>query len=359
MTIVTLNWGILGAGNISAQFVHDLVLNNQRDTQFHHIVKSIGCSNHDKGLEFIKKNNITADNNFQITPIVESYEDFYKNSDIDVVYIGTPHTFHKEQSIACLNNDKHVLCEKPVTVNRAELETILSVAKSKKKFFMEAMWTRFFPAITELKKKIYDEKVIGEIYRLFADLSYNCDISNVPLSSRIRDKNLAAGSLLDIGIYPITYSRILLDDNLGADHSPFQIKSFLTIDSQDRVDHLYSAIVKYQNGKHAVLTASELVDGPKAYVRLECSQGHVEMYSDNPARAKHFKVFNAKGDEIFEYKDDSGYNGFIYEANAVAKDIADGKLSNNTMPHDESLLIMETMDQIRHENGLVYPQDES
>ena len=89
-------------------------------------------------------------------------------------------------------------CEKPVTVNKAELESILNVAKSKKKFFMEAMWTRFFPAITELKKKIYDEKVIGEIYRLFADLSYNCDISNIPLSSRIRNKDLAAGSLLDI-----------------------------------------------------------------------------------------------------------------------------------------------------------------
>ena len=101
MTVITLNWGILGAGNISSQFVHDLVLNNQRDTQFHHIVKSIGCSSHDKGLDFIKKNNITLENNFQTTPIVESYEDFYKNLDIDVVYIGTPHTFHKEQSIAC------------------------------------------------------------------------------------------------------------------------------------------------------------------------------------------------------------------------------------------------------------------
>ena len=133
-------------------------------------------------------------------------------------------------------------------------------------------------------------------------MSYNCDISNIPLSSRIRNKDLAAGSLLDIGIYPLTYSRVLLDDSLGENHSPFQIKSFLTIDSQDQVDHLYSAIVKYQNGKHAVLTASELIDGPKAYVRLEGSQDMLRCTVITLHELSIFKIFNAKGDEILNIK---------------------------------------------------------
>ncbi|EMG51097.1 dhd1 Probable D-xylose 1-dehydrogenase [Candida maltosa Xu316] len=355
---ITINWGILGAGNIASQFVHDLVLNNQRNTKYHHIVRSIGCSNHEKGLQFIKNNNITLDNNYQVEPIVQSYDEFYKNNDIDVVYIATPHTFHKDQSISCLTNNKHVLCEKPVTVNKKEAEEILKVAQEKKKFFMEGMWTRFFPAIAELKTKIYgDEKIIGDVHRLFADLSYNADITQVPVSSRIRDINLAAGALLDIGIYPITYSRILLDDKLGANHSEFEYKALLTLDKQDKVDHLFSAIVKYENGKHGILTASELVNSPKACIRIDGSKGHVEMYSDNPARAKHFKIFDATGKEIYEFKDDSGYNGFMYEANAVAEDIANGKLSNDVMPHDETLLVMGLMDTIRKENGLVYPQD--
>lgn len=354
---ITLNWGILGAGNIASQFVYDLVLNNQRNTKYHHVIKSIGCSNNERGLEFIKKNKITPENNYNIDPIVQSYDELYKNKDVDVVYIATPHSVHKDQSISCLINDKNVLCEKPVTVNKKEVEEILEVARTKNKFFMEAMWTRFFPAITDLKKKIYEEKVLGEVFRLFADLSYNANIKQVPSTSRLRDINLAAGSLLDIGIYPITYSRILLDDKLGNNHSEFVYKSILTLDKQDKVDHLYSAVVRYENGKHGILTASELVDGPKAYVRIEGEKGHVEMYSDNPARAKHFKIFDSEGKEIYEYKDDSGYNGFIYEANAVADDISQGKLFNEIMPHDETLLVMGLMDDIRKENGLVYPYD--
>ncbi|KAI5957527.1 hypothetical protein KGF57_003221 [Candida theae] len=354
---ITLNWAILGAGNISSQFVYDLLLNNDRETEYHHVIKSIGCSNSEKGQEFIKNNKITAERNFDVTPVTQSYNELYKNSEIDVVYIGTPHNFHFKQAIACLENGKHVLCEKPITVNRKEAEKIFQVAKKNGRFCMEAVWTRFFPAIKELKRKVYQEKVIGDVHRLFADFSYEGDVENLPLTSRVRDRSLAAGSLLDIGIYPITYSRILLDDYVGEKATKFEHKSFLTIDKNDLVDHLASILIKYKDGKQALLTSSELVDGPKAYVRLEGSRGWVEMYSDNPARAKHFKIFGKEGKEVYEYKDNSGYNGFIYEANAVANDIHNGKLENEIMPHAESLLVMGVMDDIRKENGLTYDQD--
>ncbi|RLV93627.1 putative D-xylose 1-dehydrogenase [Spathaspora sp. JA1] len=354
---ITLRWGILGAGNISSQFVHDLLLNNERDTDFHHIVGSIGCSNKQKGLDFISENNIKSRNNYDVVPEVQSYQDLYDNPNIDIVYIGTPHTCHKEQAIGCLNGNKHVLCEKPMTVNKKEAEELFALAKSKKKFFMEAVWTRFFPAIKALKKMVYEENVIGEVHRMFADFSYCADVSNLPTSSRVRDRKLAAGALLDIGIYPLTYSRILLDDKVGEEHTKFEVKSFMTLDPVDKVDHLSSIIIKYENGKHAILTTSELVNGPKAYIRLEGSEGYLEMYSDNPARPKHFKTFYKDGRGNIVYKDESGYNGFIYEANAIAEDIKNARLENSTMPHAETLLVMGVMDQIRKENGLVYDQD--
>ncbi|CAK9440471.1 uncharacterized protein LODBEIA_P45710 [Lodderomyces beijingensis] len=354
---ITLNWAILGAGNIAAQFVYDLVLNNQRQTEYRHVVQSIGCSNQARGSEFIKANNITSENNYGVIPVVQSYQELYKNPNVNVVYIGTPHVFHKEQAIECLHNDKHVLCEKPITVNEKDAQEIFTVAKKYNKFCMEAVWTRFFPAIQIVKQEIYQTKVIGEVHRLFADLSYNGDVSSLPASSRVRDRKLAAGSLLDIGIYPITYARILLDDKVGDEHTSFKHKSFLTIDKEDQVDHLCSILFQYKDGKQAVLTSSELVDGPKAYVRLECTGGWVEMYSDNPARANHFKIFDKTGGLVLEYKDDSGYNGFIYEANAVADDINRGKIENDVMPHKETLLVMSVMDSIRKENGLTYDQD--
>ncbi|EGW33640.1 uncharacterized protein SPAPADRAFT_60972 [Spathaspora passalidarum NRRL Y-27907] len=354
---ITLRWGILGAGNISSQFVFDLLLSNERKSETHHVVGSIGCSNKQKGQDFITANKITEANNYGVVPVVQSYQELYDNPDIDIVYIGTPHTYHREQAIGCLNGNKHVLCEKPMTVNKKEAEELFALAKSKKKFFMEAVWTRFFPAVKELRQKVYDEKVIGEVHRLFADFSYYADVTKLPTSSRVRDRTLAAGALLDIGIYPLTYSRILLDDKVGDEHTKFEFKSFMTLDPVDKVDHLSSIIIKYENGKHAILSTSELIDGPKAYIRLEGTKGWAEMYSDNPARAKHFKIFFKDGREPIEYKDESGYNGFIYEANAIAQDISDGKLENDTIPHAETLLVMGVMDQIRKENGLVYDQD--
>ena len=129
---ITLNWGILGAGNIASQFVHDLVLNNQRNTEYHHVIKSIGCSSHERGLEFIKKNNITLETNYNVEPIVQSYDELYKNKDVDVVYIATPHCFHRDQSISCLTNDKHVLCEKPVTVTKKKQKILLKLQTKKR-----------------------------------------------------------------------------------------------------------------------------------------------------------------------------------------------------------------------------------
>ncbi|CAH2350575.1 putative D-xylose 1-dehydrogenase (NADP(+)) [[Candida] railenensis] len=354
-----INWGILGAGNISSSFVHDLVLNNSRNEKITHIVRSIGTSSIPKGEEFVKQNVKSISDNDGVTPQVQVYNDFFQNKDIDVVYIGTPHPFHKKQALQAIENGLHVLCEKPVTVTEDSAKELIEAAKKKGVFFMEAVWTRFFPSVQLLKKLIFEEKALGDIKRLMMDFAFDADLENVPATSRIRDKNLAGGALLDIGVYNLTYSRILLDDKLGKEAEPFEVKSFQTIDPTDGVDYVSSFLLKYKNGKHAILTCSNWsdVDGP--YLTLEGTKAKLQMWSPNPACPKKLKVtFKDKSKQPIEYEDTSGYNGFIYEANAVAEDIFKGNLQNETMPWDETLLVMRVMDNIRKEGGLVYPDIE-
>lgn len=354
--MVTLNWGILGAGNISGQFVHDLLLNNTKETGFKHVIKSIGCSSTAKGEEFLAKNNFKESNNEGVTPKVQGYQDFYSNKDIDIVYVGTPHVFHKEQVIECLNHDKHVLCEKPFTINEKDSKELFDLAAKKNKFLMEAVWTRFLPIIDQLKLKIFQDKVIGDVFRVFADFSYDADLDNCPEDSRVRNSKLGGGALLDIGIYSITYGRILLDEKLGADHAPFDLTSAVVVDSTDNVDYNTSILMKYNTGKIGILTCSNYAETLKPFARVDGTKGYIELYAENPARLRSFKVFLKSG-ETYEIKDDEPYNGFIHEANAVAQDIADGKTLNAVVPPEETLLMMNIMDRVRAAHDFKYPME--
>lgn len=355
--IMSLRWGILGAGKISGQFVHDLLVSIEEGEKTH-IITSVGSRDEKKGHEFVEKHGITAEANLGYLPKVQDYEGLYTNPDVDVVYIGTPHNFHKEQVLSVLEHGKHVVCEKPFTVTSDEAREIFEAAKLKNLLVMEAMWTRFFPAVSMMKKHIFEDKVLGDVYRLVADLSLNFDIKNMPPSSRIRNINLAGGTTLDMGIYPLTYARILLDQGTGKNAMPFEHKAFLTLDPTDGVDHLSTILLKYKDGKHAILTSSNLVDGPSPFLRLEGSEGVLTMYADNPAKARHFKIEFKDGRDPIEFEEKNNYIGFIHEANAAFKAIQEGKTQVSEIPWDETLLVMETMDKVRHDNGLYYPGEE-
>lgn len=353
---MTVKWGILGAGNISGLFVHDLLLSNRLGDSIH-IIASIGSSLVEKGKHFIERNRITVDSNQGYLVKSQNYDDFFNNPEVEVVYVGTPHTFHKSQVIQALEHGKHVLCEKPFTVTGEEAREIFSVAEGKNLLVMEAVWTRFFPAIAEIKDLIFKKKVLGDLHRLSADFSVNSDIYNIPTSSRARDISLAAGATLDIGIYPLTYGRILLDEQLGSEEN-FEVKSFLSLDPIDGVDHLSTILLRYKDGKQAALTSSNYTDGPDPFLRLEGTKGILEMASDNPARPRKFRIIFKGDKEPIEYSEDNDYIGFIHEANAAAHAIASGKKEVDLIPWKETLLMMDVMDKVRWENGLYYPGEQ-
>lgn len=354
--MITINWGILGAGNISGKFVHDLVLNNTENEEIKHKIVSVGCSSHTKGQDFIAAHKVTKENNEGVIPIVQSYDEFYVNKDIQAVYIGTPHVFHKEQVIQCLNNGLHVLCEKPFTLNEKDSKELFELAKEKNRYLMEGVWTRFLPVVKQLKSKVQEDKVLGDVFRMIMDFSFDPDLPNVEESSRIRDINLGAGALLDIGIYCLTYSRLLLDTKLGNDHTPFDFKSVMTVDPTDGVDYNTSMLFKYETGEHAILSCTNLVDKQSPFARIEGKKGHAELYAINPARLRSFKLVLKNG-ETHEFKDDTDYIGFIHEANAMAKDLEAGKLTSEVIPPEETLLVMGLMDKVRYEHGLIYPSE--
>lgn len=351
-------WGIIGAGNISGQFVHDLLI-NIREGEKTHVITSVGCSNIGKGTAFLQEHKVSASTNQGVEPKVESYVETYANPEVDVIYIGTPHSFHKEQALQCLAHGKHVVCEKPFTVTGAEAREVFEYAKLKNLLVMEAMWTRFFPAVKMMRELIFQKKVLGDVHRLQADLSQAFGVADLPPTSRLRNIDLAGGATLDMGIYPLTYARILLDEGIGKTATPFETKSFMTIDEIDGVDHVASILLKYKNGKHAIITSSNHVLGPQPFLRLEGTKGTLKMYAENPAMARHFKIEFNDNSEPIEFEEDNDYYGFIYEANAASNAIKNGQTQAAEIPWDETLLVMDTMDKVRHENGFYYPVEKT
>jgi len=250
--------------------------------------------------------------------------------------------------------------KKPFTINKSEAEFLFKLAKQKKLFLMEAVWTRFFPSIKELQKKLFQDQIIGDIHRLICDFSFKLDFDTTPETSRLRDIKLGGGALLDVGIYSITYGRILLDDKVGDNRTPFDVKSFITLDPKDKVDYNTSFLFKYKNGRQALLSCGLYVNGPKGshpFARIEGTKGFVNLFAKNNACPKKWIITFDDGSKPIEYEDTTGYHGFIHEANAVAEDIAAGRLENSTLPAAETLLTMGIMDDARKEVDFVYPNE--
>ncbi|KAH0582907.1 hypothetical protein H2248_010808 [Termitomyces sp. 'cryptogamus'] len=191
----TLRWGIISTGNIATCFVKDLLVDPKtRDVHdVIHKVAAVGSRSVEKAREFI--NDIAGGD--ESIKVYGTYDEVYTDKDVDAIYIGTPHTYHYENALDAMKAGKHVLCEKPVTSNAAELRSLLAAAKEYNVFFMEAMWTRFQPLTLEVKN-IIDRGSLGVPVVLHADLSGDFDIYNIPKTHRILDPTLGGGAILDL-----------------------------------------------------------------------------------------------------------------------------------------------------------------
>lgn len=286
-------------------------------------------------------------NEFKIPKAFGSYEDLAKESTVDVVYIGVIHPEHCRLSLLMLNNGKHVLCEKPATMNLKQLKKVVKTAQEKKLFFMEGLWSRFFPAYDKVRSEL-DSQSLGEVRYVQAEFCQ--PIIDLP---RLHRPELGGGGLLDIGIYVLQFALMVIKEK------PENIlaSGFL---HESGVDLCASIILKYQ-GKRMMHLMYHTGIKAKNNAVIYGTKGMIEV--DSPFWAP-TKI--RKNDEEMEFplpSTDAKFNfvnsaGFSYEAECVRKCIENGNLECPLFPHSESIAIMSMMDEIREQLGVKYDVDD-
>ncbi|KAH8657760.1 hypothetical protein BX600DRAFT_468096 [Xylariales sp. PMI_506] len=345
----TLRWGIVATGLISTAFVQDLQTKRKNPQAVHH-VQAIGSSSLTKGEEFARTH-VTEGQ----PKVYGNYQAVYADPDVDIVYIGTPNSFHLQNCLDAINAGKHILCEKTFTLNAKEAREVFAAAEKKGVFVMEAMWTRFFPLALKLQELLHKDKVIGNIYRVFCDFAKDKNFSSLGQESRLKNPALGGGSLLNLGIYSLTWALLILDSGVGDEAVTPTIHATQTL--IEGVDVTSSALLQYPNGSQAIVTSSHLVETREIFCTIEGSGGSIEIGGPNSA-PDFFTVHLKKDQTSTKYDFEREGNGLYWEADAVALDIAAGKRQNSIMPWSETLRVLEYLDEIRSQGGAKFPQEE-
>jgi len=324
-----IKWGIIGTGHISNKFANALSILPEAD------LVAVASRDRETANKFAKKYNIPR--------AYDSYEELANDTDIDAVYIGTPHTFHLGNSVLCMQKGKAVLCEKSITINAAEAKEMVRVARKENVFLMEAMVTRHIPLIKKVLKWIEDGK-IGKVRMVKAS---QCSRGTFPPGARHLTPELGGGSLLDVGVYVISFASMIFKK------APTEVVGLSHIGELGS-DEQGAAILKYDNGEIADLSFAlktaavneAFIFGTDGYIKLN------ELFTV-PKKASLF--INKKEVEIIE--EPIVGNALNYEAEEVMRCLQEGIKESPLMPLDESIQIMEIMDKIRKPWGLVYPND--
>lgn len=346
-------------GLISEWFAIDLLVPSWPGKQAIHKITAIGSSSAQKGHDFVTKHikpNLAA--NDSPPTVYGSYQEVYTDDTVDCVYIGTPHSFHRQNCLDAIAAGKNVLCEKPFCMNAAETAEVLAAAKAKGVFIMEAVWTRFFPLVREMQRLLHEEQVIGTIQRTFCDFALGIgDIDALPARSRYRDPKLGAGSLLDIGIYSLLWGLLTLDAGVGETAQEPEVVSKQSL--QSGVDTASSLILFYpKTGRQGILTCTTNVQSlTDDWCRVEGSKGTLIVSGGAPSVPGYFtiKMHGEKEDKRFDF--DRPGRGYFWMADAVAMDIHQGKTQDDLMPWRETERVMEIMDGVRQRGGAKFDVD--
>lgn len=323
----TVRWGILSTGNIAHEFLEGLA--GLPATK----VTAVGSRSLEKANTFADK--------FGIPNRHGSYEALAHDPDVDIVYIGTPHPFHKDNSLLCLNAGKAVLCEKPFALNAEQAKEVIEVARAKKRFVMEAVWTLFLPHIVKLRELV-SEGAIGEVRMLQADFGFRTDFDP---ESRLFDPALGGGALLDVGLYPLVLAQILFGP-------PSEIKSFAQM-SPSGVDEEASLLLRYSEGQTALLVGATRLQTPnEAFIMGSEGRIHIPHEWWRPNDLVLYK--NGKQETIKVASDRSGHS---YEALEVNRCLREGATESSVMPLNATLSLMATLDEVRAQWGLRYPEE--
>jgi predicted dehydrogenase len=318
-----LGWGIMGTGRIAAWFTESLTAHTRQR------IVAIGSRSIDTASNFAKR--------FDRCDAVGSYEALVKHPAVDIVYVSTPHSSHHMYVMLALEAGKHVLVEKPFAINADQAKEMAQTAQQKGLFLMEAMWPRFLPAFDSVRQ-ILSEKVLGEITSVVADLG---EYFRPDPKYRLFSPELAGGALLDLGVYLVSLSSLLVG-------TPSRVSALGQFTSTG-VDAQVCAILQNTNGALSTLFTTlaaptptgAFVAGTEGTLRLDSpfyAPGRITVTSVDRSieRTREFDVrTHAKG--------------LCYEAAEAARQIAQGSTESPCMPLKESVAILETLDRIREQ----------
>jgi len=270
-----------------------------------------------------------------------SYEELVRDTEVELVYVATPHSHHYEHMMLCLTHGKNVICEKAFTMNARQAREVMEYARAHGLYVAEAIWPRYMPSRQIIRQALHSGR-IGRIYAMTANLHYKID--NVP---RIRLPELAGGALLDVGIYGLSFAMTHFEGEITRIESSVQL-------TETGVDGMETITLYFADGKMAVLThgiytrsdRKGIFYGEKGYIVVENINNpqSVSIFDDN--------------DNLLEYHGiPEQINGYEYEFQEAVRCIRAGKQESDSIPLAESVRVMEVMDTLRRQWGVVYPQE--
>tara|TARA_B110000046_G_scaffold113743_2_gene120948 strand:- start:5730 stop:6716 length:987 start_codon:yes stop_codon:yes gene_type:complete len=322
--IKKIRWGIIGLGNIANKFATDLARVKNVE------LVAVASRSQQRADEFSVQHNSKRAYN--------SYVNLVKDAEVDAVYIATPHSFHKEHAILCLQNKKAVLCEKPFAMNLEEVTEMILVARENNVLLMEALWTFFLPHFTYVLDIVKSDK-FGKLKNLEADFGFYRDFDE---TSRLFKKEVGGGSLLDIGIYPIFVA-------LAALGEPDVIDANATF-FENGADSSCTAVFHYDNAKATL--KSTLLEETKTEAVFTFDRAIVKINRQFHQPSTVVIIQNKKEETInFDCKT-IGYN---YEIEHFNQLLRENKKESTLMTFDFSKSILKTLDNVRKIIGLTYP----
>lgn len=326
----TINWGIIGCGWIANMFAESAAVVDG--------VQVIAAASNTPGRAeaFAKKHSIPN--------VYTDYAGLLNNAEVDAVYVATTHNFHYQNVKQVLEANKPVLCEKPFTVNAREMKALITLAEAKQLFMMEAMWTRFLPAMVQLRAWLAED-AIGPIKQVRATFGF---LFPFDPTHRLYNLDLAGGALLDAGIYPLSFANMVMRQK------PMEIKALGEIGFAG-ADEQSSYLMKYESGCLAFLNST--VNAPVAS-RAEVigTKGRITIPKDFLRTQEVWLELNDQEPVQVKLPFDEN-TGFSFEIEAASESIRNGLLENEIMPLSDTLQLMETIDEIKKQLGLVYAND--
>ncbi|MGI4790716.1 MAG: Gfo/Idh/MocA family protein [Janthinobacterium lividum] len=327
ITSETINWGIIGPGSIATRFAGSLP--SVPGAKLY----AVGSRSQEKADAFADK--------FSAPKRYSSYEALAADPDVQVVYIATPHPQHKDAALLCLNHGKSVLLEKPFTVNAKEAAEVIELARAKDLFLMEAMWSRFFPAMVRVRE-LLAAGTIGEVRMFQGDFGFRAGVNP---EGRLFNLALAGGGMMDVGVYPISLASMILG-------TPTEMTSLAEI-GPTGVDEQAAILFKYDGGQLAAITTGIRIN-TQHEVFILGTEGSLKLHAPWWNLSTLTVNANGKSEEVSVPFDGGGFN---YEAQEVQDCLRAGKNESAIMPLDETLSILKTMDTLRGQWGLKYPME--